>query len=347
LNASDTTAPIFLTGFARSGTTLCKSLLDQHPKIRLFNELEVIHHLYQLGYGTSERFSFEEIQRVLDRMAEVSNKAFRDHHARHQKSMIPQKTSPGETVSFKDLYESILLNPAQTPCWGEKSLNAVFYAKEIASLYPNALWIFLVRDPRAVICSRAVKRIAKSRNRSTSEISPGQITLCGEWVSYFAVQAFQWRYWMIRRRQCLRRIDPGRFLTIRFEDLVRDPEPVLRSVCERLGLRFDPEMLSANKRARDPILKGEARYAHANIARPLDSSRVFSYRELPAPYRWIIERVNRDFLAEQGYPDSSLRFRSLPRKLELLHLLAKNMKSIFSRVAAYRRSREIPVSPSR
>ena len=39
---------------------------------------------------------------------------------------------------------------------------------------------------------------------------------------------------------------PGRFLSIRYEDLVADPEGRVREVCSFLGLDFDPEMLGVS-----------------------------------------------------------------------------------------------------
>jgi hypothetical protein len=60
---------IFLSGFPRSGTTLMRSRLSQHPDIYLINEPELVFGLRKAGYGTNDKIKITS--NVLQRLGKV------------------------------------------------------------------------------------------------------------------------------------------------------------------------------------------------------------------------------------------------------------------------------------
>jgi hypothetical protein len=90
--------------------------------------------------------------------------------------------------------------------------------------------------------------------------------------------AARWRYSMRLAERHLRRW-PDRYLLVRFEDMIRDPEGTVRRVCGSLGEDFDPAMLAMP--AADTLrakLKAEDAEAGEGAA-ALSASFIGRYRE--------------------------------------------------------------------
>jgi hypothetical protein len=99
-----------------------------------------------------------------------------------------------------------------------KTPNDVFHVDRILECWPDARFIFLLRHPGAIARSRASLRPSVDREKNSNRI----------------------------RRYCeavesARRTYPGH--TVRYEDLTADPSAVTQSICEFLGVPWEPEML--------------------------------------------------------------------------------------------------------
>lgn len=114
--------------------------------------------------------------------------------------------------------------------WGEKTPYNLFYADVLADMFPGARFIYLVRDPRAVV---------RSMNA----------------IVYFsddtALNALNWRHAATHGYALLKTSVPARQrITMRYEDVVRDPEVHLRRICAFLGVTFETAMLEFHKDSR-------------------------------------------------------------------------------------------------
>ena len=103
----------------------------------------------------------------------------------------------------------------------------------------------------------------------------------------------------------------------RYEELVADPEPVLRRICEFVSLEFEPAMLSYHERAdermteisRDFERSGQSAIPadvrakqHQRVASPPQTQRAGRWRsEMTAADRDLFESVAGELLAELGY----------------------------------------------
>jgi hypothetical protein len=106
----------------------------------------------------------------------------------------------------------------------DKSLDSVRYADELMTLFPEMLFLNVVRDPRAQVASmnRAIIHDYDSR-----------------------LNALTWRR-HIRLLKMLWRNGRTRVLTIRYEDFLSDQETVLRRICTFFGIAFLPQMLDVS-----------------------------------------------------------------------------------------------------
>jgi hypothetical protein len=107
--------------------------------------------------------------------------------------------------------------------WGDKSLHTEHYVDRIMAEFPFATVIHMIRDPR--------DRYASVRRRNNQDLS--------------RVGAATGR-WLDSARACRRNVrrHPARYLAVRYEDLVREPEATVRRVCDAIGVPFTRDMLS-------------------------------------------------------------------------------------------------------
>ncbi len=144
---------------------------------------------------------------------------------------------------------------------------------------------------------------------SLSEVSwgPGDVqAAAAKWVDELG-----------RARHRARRLAPGTYMELRYEDLVADPEPLLRGIADFVDLPWDPGMLSYHRGAEDrmkevirdfhplgggTITAEERQRQHELVSSPPSSSRVGRWRtEMSPEDREAFEAVAGKLLAELGY----------------------------------------------
>jgi len=182
------------------------------------------------------------------------------------------------------------------PRWGEKTPGYVTRMRTIAAELPEARFLHLIRDGRDVALSR--------RRRGMGEGKP------------IADAARLWRRRIEDARKQARRLR-GRYLELRYEDLVADAEGALREACALIGLEFDPVMLSYHEGAEQRLAElgdlapeagragrsgAERRAAHALAAERPTEARTGGWRDaMSESQRAEFEAVAGDLLAELGY----------------------------------------------
>ncbi|HEX4961509.1 MAG TPA: thioester reductase domain-containing protein [Thermoanaerobaculia bacterium] len=103
--------------------------------------------------------------------------------------------------------------------------------RRLASLFPRARFVHLVRHPVASISSYVRERF-HGIFPETRGIDPYD---CGEWV---------WTRVQEGILEVEAELGPGRMHRLYFEDLAGDPERALRRLCPSLGLSFEPALLT-------------------------------------------------------------------------------------------------------
>lgn len=112
--------------------------------------------------------------------------------------------------------------------WVEKSTSNEVQQTAMDELFPDAKLVQLVRDPRAVFASRK-KHTTNHRGRYTKAHR-----LVREWNR------------SLQEIPRLRR-NPDRFLVVRYEDLVRNPEETMKSICQLSGFDFIDNLLEPTR----------------------------------------------------------------------------------------------------
>jgi hypothetical protein len=155
--------------------------------------------------------------------------------------------------------------------WAEKTPAHVFHLDLIQEVYPEAQFVHIVRNGREVV-----------RSLQSMPWAPRQIRWsCRRWVE--SVQA---------GREAGRRLPSGRYIELRYEDLTKNPEATVRSLCEFLGEPFEPQMLAFHEPTNN---------SWGVASRPLDSKPVNKHRELSLFERFVFARLGTPLLRELGY----------------------------------------------
>ncbi|MBN1951927.1 MAG: sulfotransferase [Bacteroidales bacterium] len=250
----------FIIGRGRSGSTLLRSVFDAHPQVKVPLESRFVQMLYYRYHG---RKSWKpehaaELIRDLEHGFEPPDL--------DKVQFAADLQAHASELSFSNICKLIYLNIKPVPDrkdiqWiGDKNPRYSFFTETLLKLFPNARFIHLVRDYRDNISS-----IARSHKTLGESANPCIAT--GRWKFYNQV---------IER---VKKKYPGRFITLRFEDLVNEPEKEVRRLCDFLSLEFLPSMLSYHKNI-DSLYKDKTfSTLHGSLKNPFDTSRIGMWQQ--------------------------------------------------------------------
>ena len=267
-------------GNHRGGTTLLQAMLSSHSAITIPPETG----FFAEVWPRRKRFGDLSVPQNLERMFDFLESDFCSvSDLRFNRECVMEGFRQTDQTCA-DLFVALLSDYAVARGKrraGEKSPQHIFCVPTLAELYPQARFITLIRDPRGVVCSelqtawgsKSVGRIARKWCRTVDQ------------------------HERLRQQQ-----PPGRYLQIRYEDLLSSPETVLRRACEFLGEEFEPAMLTYFERPEaergfrtDEIWK-------ANTLRPLEQQRVAAWQQVLGPEQIaLVERWAGGRMANFGY----------------------------------------------
>jgi len=274
-------APFFVVGPPRSGTSLLTEALDAHPRLAVVPETWIFHLLWRLrssGRFPSRRHAFL----VLDRawhyvswsdplaarvVAEVALRAARE-------PLGPREV----VVAIGEEYA----RRRGASAWGEKTPIHALHEEEISALLPEARYIRIVRDPRDVVVSWADAWNGGRLDEACLVRAASSV--------------------LRHLRSVLEGTDlpdrPG--LLVRYEELVTEPRRVLGGICGYLGVPFDESVLGFHRLERPVRLSGVP--AHGNLATRLRADLVGRHRDrLDGPARALLEAAFRRVMDRLGY----------------------------------------------
>jgi len=121
--------------------------------------------------------------------------------------------------------------------WCEQTPRNVFYIDTIHELFPEARFVQIVRDPRDVLLSQ--KNRWKRRKLEKNK-RPWRVTF-REWLNYHPITMM--KLWVSASKRVGRHTDMPYYMSIRYEDLLAEPNKTLSQVCAFLGLEYQSTMV--------------------------------------------------------------------------------------------------------
>jgi acyl transferase domain-containing protein len=267
----------FLLSAPRSGSTLLRLMLSAHPRLFCPPELFLLDHESMRGWDADP---FSELYRDgLVRAFMVLRGAGHAQAAELVRDLVVRDAPVAEVYRLLQREGHLLVD--KTPSY---AMSGATLARA-ERLFDAPRYVFLVRHPHAAIESFVRNRIDRVRRVDGDSYALGE----ENWARTYGNLA-----------ELGAAVGPERFRLVRFEDLLRDPEGVLRGLCALLGVPFDAAVLDPYGKGRmaggpgDPHLfqrgaldpaRGDA-WRAAALPRPLgrDAARLaasFGY-ELPA-----------------------------------------------------------------
>jgi hypothetical protein len=278
----------FVVGASRSGTTLLRLMLDAHPEVAIPAETHFIPRLATYWERSADPAA-EFVARVVQEERWVDLALPADLLARAVADARPETLGEALRILY-GLYAEL----HHKRRWGDKTPGYVLHMPLIAALLPEARFIHVIRDGRAVAVS----------HRGLG-FGPQEIEEAARW-------------WDARVRQARRDaalLPEGSYLEVRYEDLVTDPAGTLQLVCEAIDLRWDPGMLDYHLQAGERLAETDegsgrlilgtepGRESRRRLQTPPDSSRSSRWREeLTGDEVRRFEAIAGPLLDELGYP---------------------------------------------
>nr|WP_228038135.1 type I polyketide synthase [Nodosilinea sp. LEGE 06152] len=215
---------VFLLSAPRSGSTLLRVMLAGHPGLFCPPELHLLPFNTLEAQGAALGYSYlqEGLQRAVMELLQVKAdqaEALLSEWRQHQ------TTVPAVYDKLQQMAEGRLLVD-KSPTYS-LSLETLERAEQ---MFEGAKYIHLVRHPYAVIESFVHNRMYK-----IFDLEPDDPYRLAEQV---------WQACNQNIRTFAQSLDADRHYTLRYEDLVVDPEPSMRDLCAFLELPFDPAVLT-------------------------------------------------------------------------------------------------------
>lgn len=230
-------APIFVVGTMRSGSTLLRLILDSHDDIAIGEEtgfagaIASTRKIPNWRYGDEwfTRLGWTE-QELDQRLHDFYAPMFERHAAAQGKKR-----------------------------WGDKTPFHSWHMLDLARIFPDAVFVGIVRHPGAVVASLVKK------------------------FHYGVPEAAD--YWTSTNLEVLRRgtgLGADRFALVRYEDVVSTPEPTLRDLMAWLGEHWTDALL---RHQEVQAAKGAPRLVDGSTSTraPIDPDRANSWRQTLTP----------------------------------------------------------------
>ena len=298
ITAEEVTAPVFITGPARSGTSILHELLAEDPALRAPLAWEMAHPFPPPAGTPDERAAWAEPE--FDLWADV-NPAFGAVH--ELKASLPEEclwllapefdsgfwatnsdipsflawragTDPLPAYRMHKLMLQVLQHQSPGPArpWVLKSPMHLMRLPAVFAVYPDARVILTHRDPVKTVAS-SVSTLAAGRWVRSNDVDTEQIAASSGFGLSLMLNM------LVEQRS---QLPAGQVADLHYLDLVRDPVGAIEAAYAQLGLPFDPAMpekIRAYLAARPQHKHGEHRYSAADFG--LDPAEI---RETFLPY---------------------------------------------------------------
>ena len=271
--------PIFLLSSDRSGSNLLLRLLGSHKDVTAPPTSQLISNLYKAisSYGDlNVQDSWDILLKNTSRLHKASYgswsnyadlTALSEHKENRSISLILNQIFDTEAKSKSASFIAV------------KAHHAYNYTEQLQTDFSNARYVFLVRDPRDMALSWL----------KTAGLRGGIIRASKIWKS--DQQGF--------RQMCKHLGNQCHF--VRYEDILSDAKGSVSSLCEYIGLPFDPNMLNFHKSKDTKDIAGAVQ-AWNNLSHPLMHQNFKKYRtELSQDQRCYIEYCCHVEMADLGY----------------------------------------------
>ncbi|MGP8050914.1 MAG: sulfotransferase family protein [Desulfobaccales bacterium] len=298
--------PIMMIGHERSGTTLVMAMLGCHPRIAVPEVVWYYPRFRPYLYTYGDLSNNDNLRTLAEEMVFGLKTPFWGMKV-NPRTILDEILAELKERSFAGIYCAMQARYAREagnkPRWGEKTPHNLFFVKEIKEDFPNTQFIYITRDGRDA-CTDYLQ----------SAFGPTNIFSAAETWKMCQNAVKPWRA----------RLHPHDWLDVQYETLVKEPEKVLRQICDFLEEDYHPAMLEFYQ---TDICKARgATRDHKPLGHAVSDKYMGIYREyLSLREQRIFAGVAGKELAEAGYrldveplqisEEEAARFRELDGRI--------------------------------
>jgi hypothetical protein len=261
----------FILGRPRSGTTLLTTLFNAHPNVRIAPEFPIMLFLYQ-RFKKVKTWDEPAIRSFVDHVFYFS----KFNIQRVENLKLDKEFIVNELLQYKDrgsiqlflksinYYAYSVFHKEKTLLIGDKNPVYSMSTGRFRKIFPDAKFICIVRDYRDNFIS--IKKLAENE----VAVEAPELRL----------QVGRWRYFTGMFLKLKQRF-PDKYYILKYEDLVTEQEATMRSLCEFLGITYDPAVFDFyNKKEETVNTYGTFIYEkfHENLMKPVSTSRMNTWQ---------------------------------------------------------------------
>jgi len=242
LNSPGLYSPFFNIGAGRSGTTLLRTILNNHPEIVIPPETFG----FRNGYFKFKCFQFRTwgaLSESVLKSYENGNEFFLwdlDLTPAYEKS----KTLPDSNKTFANLIHLVFqtyINKEKSTAtiWGDKTPLNTYYLEWVFKTFPQAKFINMVRDGRDVVSSLVKANLTNVQHG-----------------------CLRWNLAVENARTFKSNVSPDQYIDVKYEDLVSSSVDTVKSICDFLNVSFNENLLENDDKTAS--MKDVEFYSHFN-----------------------------------------------------------------------------------
>lgn len=217
----------FVVGVGRSGTTLVSAFIGAHPKVEPFAETAVL-----------RRYIFSKAKNPKEN-------ALKDEKLARNPELLEKLRNHSD---IKTAYLQVMCEAKLDVIYKlDKDPRLIEFIPQTATLFPEAKFVHVLRDPRDVLASKL--KAEWSRDRSL--------------FSYLVASRVQLK----SARNAENKLR-GRVFVLRYEDFLSHPEQQCKNLCKFLEIQYDDSMLDHLSAARTLVDESEVQWK-GNVHKPL------------------------------------------------------------------------------
>ncbi len=255
--------PFFIVGSGRSGNTLVRRTLEASGKVSIPPES------YVLARAARKFLYFNGLPWHLLSALIVnefeSHSGFKHWDLNLDDVRVSAKELKAKKRTFANVIELVYAgyskkNDGCVKPWGDKTPTNALFLDHICAVFPQALYIHLVRDPRAVFSSFCQSRLMLSSTLKQKN------AIINNWLdSHNKIE------------NCKQKFAGARFLTVHYESFVKHPQRELTRICREMNIDFKNNMLNFWEDAVTGDIKSLDH--HKNAAQPISDKKISQWKQ--------------------------------------------------------------------
>jgi len=284
---------IFVSGPPRAGTTLLQLVLSSHSMITVTPETIFIQRIFGKGYPHHKVLNHHEINSLIQLMrSDPKLNSWPGFSLDH----FLKKLSSYQAITIDRFLDFLFQFYAEQSDGGmyylgnKKGLYADGYGPYTKKIFPEAKFLYIVRDPRDV--TRSILKNLSERSLVDAAC-----------------------FCMYRDRYIAKMLEmfPNDVLVVRYEELVSEPERISINICDFLSVPFDKRMLKFYEMNRNSSrLIHLTKDIHQNTVTPFNPDLIGQWKKttcFTAKELQTIEAITHEYMKRYGYEPEATSFR--------------------------------------